>query len=88
MTPHLSPLTSHLSPQFATVERSLALELDTLANSHPIEIPDGVQHPGQIDEIFDDISYSKVRRELCLWSRVQGGVVSRRAAIPPSRARL
>ena len=45
--------------QFLTGERLLALELDCLASSHPIEIPDGVKHPGQIDEIFDDISYSK-----------------------------
>ena len=35
----------------------MALELDCLASSHPIEVPDGVQQPGQIDEIFDAISY-------------------------------
>lgn len=34
-----------------------ALELDCLKNSHPIEVPVG--HPSEIDEIFDDISYSK-----------------------------
>jgi len=34
-----------------------ALELDCLKNSHPIEVPVG--HPREIDEIFDDISYSK-----------------------------
>ena len=38
-------------------ERLVALELDCLASSHPIEVPDGVQQPGQIDEIFDAISY-------------------------------
>lgn len=34
-----------------------ALELDCLKSSHAIEIP--VSHPSEIDEIFDDISYSK-----------------------------
>ena len=34
-----------------------ALSLDALHNSHPIEVPVG--HPSEIDEIFDDISYSK-----------------------------
>ena len=44
------------------------MELDALAASHPIEIPDGVTNPGQIDEIFDDISYSKVCRVVpCLF---------------------
>ena len=36
-----------------------AMDLDRLSSSHPIEIPDGVQHPAQIDEIFDAISYCK-----------------------------
>lgn len=34
-----------------------ALALDALHSSHPIEVPVG--HPSEIDEIFDDISYSK-----------------------------
>lgn len=34
-----------------------ALALDALNSSHPIEVPVG--HPREIDEIFDDISYSK-----------------------------
>ena len=57
-TDHICP---HLNiwDQFLTIERLSALHLDSLHNSHPIEIPDGVQHPGQIDEIFDEISYSK-----------------------------
>ena len=57
-TDHICP---HLNiwEQFLTIERLSALHLDSLDSSHPIEIPDGVQHPGQIDEIFDDISYSK-----------------------------
>jgi len=45
--------------QFLTSERNLALDLDCLTSSHPIEIPDGVTNPAQIDEIFDEISYSK-----------------------------
>lgn len=43
--------------QFVTSDYSRALDLDALANSHPIEVPVG--HPGEIDEIFDAISYSK-----------------------------
>ncbi len=34
-----------------------ALALDRLVSSHPVEVE--VMHPGQIDEIFDAISYSK-----------------------------
>ena len=34
-----------------------ALDLDSLDNSHPIEIPVG--HPEEVDEIFDIISYQK-----------------------------
>ena len=45
--------------QFLTEEKMKALDLDCLSSSHPIEIPDGVQHPAQIDEIFDAISYCK-----------------------------
>jgi len=45
--------------EFLVGERILALNLDCLATSHPIEIPDGVKNPAQIDEIFDEISYSK-----------------------------
>ncbi len=53
----------HLLPQydiwtqFVTDSHIRALELDCLKNSHPIEVP--VSHPSEIDEIFDDISYSK-----------------------------
>ena len=45
--------------QFLTSEKMLALHLDSKSSSHPIEVPDGVNSPAQIDEIFDDISYSK-----------------------------
>ncbi|XP_064113032.1 LOW QUALITY PROTEIN: puromycin-sensitive aminopeptidase-like [Macrobrachium nipponense] len=43
--------------QFVTNTYIRALELDCLKNSHPIEVPVG--HPSEVDEIFDDISYSK-----------------------------
>lgn len=54
---------AHLFPeydiwtQFVTDIHIKALELDALRNSHPIQVP--VSHPSEIDEIFDDISYSK-----------------------------
>lgn len=35
-----------------------AFSLDGLANSHPIKVP--VNHPDEINEIFDSISYNKV----------------------------
>ena len=36
-----------------------ALSLDSLRSSHPISVP--VDDPGQINEIFDSISYDKVQ---------------------------
>ena len=35
-----------------------AFSLDGLTNSHPIKVP--VNHPDEINEIFDSISYNKV----------------------------
>jgi len=43
--------------QFLVSDHNVALELDGLDNSHPIEIE--VHHPNEINEIFDKISYSK-----------------------------
>ncbi|XP_066249820.1 puromycin-sensitive aminopeptidase [Euwallacea similis] len=43
--------------QFVNDSYIRALELDSLNNSHPIEVPVG--NPSEIDEIFDDISYNK-----------------------------
>ncbi len=43
--------------QFCTNDLGVALRLDSLANTHPIEIP--VHHPDEIGEIFDEVSYSK-----------------------------
>ena len=43
--------------QFLTSDTAVALRLDALANSHPIEVK--VNHPSEINEIFDAVSYSK-----------------------------
>lgn len=43
--------------QFVTDMYTHALQLDSLRNSHAIEVPVG--HPSEIDEIFDEISYNK-----------------------------
>lgn len=43
--------------QFVYAEQARALSLDGLSNTHAIEIP--VNHPGEISEIFDAVSYSK-----------------------------
>lgn len=43
--------------QFLTTDFSSALRLDSLKNSHPIEVE--VHHPNEINEIFDSVSYSK-----------------------------
>ena len=39
-----------------------ALSADSIANTHPISVP--VKNPSQITEIFDSISYDKVRSSL------------------------
>lgn len=52
-----------ISPEFRVWDSFLtsgllpALTLDRLSSSHPVEVD--VAHPGQIDEIFDSISYNK-----------------------------
>lgn len=43
--------------QFISQEMSLAFQLDSLENTHPIEVRVG--HPAEINEIFDTVSYSK-----------------------------
>ncbi len=43
--------------QFMIADYNVALKLDGLTTSHPIEIK--VNHPNEINEIFDKISYSK-----------------------------
>lgn len=51
----------HMSLQldgFVVSDMVAAFTLDGLANSHPIKVP--VNHPDEINEIFDSISYNKV----------------------------
>ncbi len=43
--------------QFAYADLGVALKLDALNTTHPIEIE--VYHPDEIGEIFDEVSYSK-----------------------------
>lgn len=43
--------------QFITNEKQIALGLDSLNNSHPVEVK--IDHPDEIRIIFDAISYSK-----------------------------
>ncbi|MCL5784558.1 MAG: M1 family metallopeptidase, partial [Patescibacteria group bacterium] len=43
--------------QFVATELSDAFELDSLKNTHPIEVE--VKNPAEISEIFDRVSYSK-----------------------------
>lgn len=43
--------------QFISSEQQRAMRLDTLDNTHPVEVP--VRHPDEIRSIFDAISYSK-----------------------------
>ena len=56
-----------MSPETGILDRFVlesvqpALGYDALTSSHPISIP--VNHPNEISEIFDTISYLKVERE-------------------------
>lgn len=43
--------------QFSVHDLGVALRLDALRHTHPIEVP--VHHPDEIGEIFDEVSYSK-----------------------------
>lgn len=43
--------------QFVATEHNSALSLDSLKNTHPIEVV--VKHPSEISEIFDEVSYAK-----------------------------
>lgn len=43
--------------QFSTHDLGVALRLDSLKSTHPIEVE--VHHPDEIGEIFDEVSYSK-----------------------------
>ena len=52
---------------FLSMDWKTGISLDALASSHPISQP--VDHPNQIKEIFDSITYNKVRLVLRLISR-------------------
>ncbi len=43
--------------QFSVYDLGVALRLDALQNTHPVEVV--VHHPSEIGEIFDEVSYSK-----------------------------
>ncbi|MFA4853678.1 MAG: M1 family metallopeptidase, partial [Bacteroidales bacterium] len=47
----------HIWDLYLADRYALALRLDSLSNSHPIEIK--VNHPNEINEIFDMVSYAK-----------------------------
>lgn len=47
----------HLWDLYLADRYAVALRLDALANSHPIEVT--VHHPNEINEIFDMVSYAK-----------------------------
>lgn len=55
--------TDHMFPEwkvwdlYLTEKYAVALRLDALAGSHPIEVE--VHHPSEINEIFDAVSYAK-----------------------------
>ena len=54
--------------QYVNDDTIRSLELDSLENSHAIEIP--VNHPSEVDEIFDAISYQKggnILRMIYFW---------------------
>ena len=46
-----------LMEQFVVMDLQSVMRIDSLESSHPISIP--VNHPDEISEIFDRISYSK-----------------------------
>jgi len=48
-----------LLEQFVGMDLQSVMRIDALTTSHPISIPVG--HPDEISEIFDRISYSKVK---------------------------
>ena len=48
--------------QIVTIDAHNTLKTDSLASSHPIYIP--VNHPDEIGEMFDSVSYGKVSRTI------------------------
>ncbi|MBP6911824.1 MAG: M1 family metallopeptidase [Candidatus Pacebacteria bacterium] len=68
----------HLFPQwklweqFVAIDHSIALRLDSLATTHPIEVD--VHHPSDITEIFDEISYQKGAATIRMLAEYLGAV--------------
>ena len=56
--------------QFIVEEQSQALKLDSLANTHPINVK--INHPDEIRTIFDNISYEKGASVLLMLMRFLG----------------
>ncbi len=56
--------------QYITSEQQIALKLDALENTHPIEV--AVKHPDEIHTIFDTISYSKGGSSILMLSQYLG----------------
>ena len=57
--------------QFQHNDLHSVLSLDSLESSHPVSIP--VSNPDEINQIFDDISYSKGNFTLT-WNRIEDTV--------------
>jgi aminopeptidase 2 len=52
--------------QFVTNEQAGALRMDSLASSHPIQVP--IKHAEEVEQVFDAISYlSKCRLLVCMY---------------------
>ncbi len=62
--------------QFISDDQIVGLKLDSLRNSHPIEVP--IHDPEEIDEIFDAISYNKGASTLHMLHAYLGGENFRR----------
>ena len=57
-TMHLTSVLLLLSPpQFVSSEMVKALETDSLLSSHPVEVE--IKDPDEIEQVFDNLSYSK-----------------------------
>jgi aminopeptidase N len=59
---HLYPSWS-MWQQFVVDTQAIALNLDALTSSHPIQVP--IEHAEEVDQVFDAISYAKVRCCCC-----------------------
>ena len=62
---------------FQSEDRNEALEMDALVQTHPIEVP--VRDPGEINEIFDAISYTKGGSLLRMLESALGPEIFRRS---------